>query len=201
MYDSDIRCGIRSVLATLHKQVELYLIADTSTSEGKVMLEVLNKIASCNPYLSVKLINSNGTAESSVRIIIDGQDSGLEFRIIPRGNLLAPFLYALISASGFGFTIDKELLKRAAEISKPINLVTIAGDHSAQTPRIIQIINELAAVNPNISNSVVDSHHSEDLRHRYGIEKIPAVTHNNILISDGWDNVEDIVNTLERLVA
>lgn len=201
MFDSDILCGIRGVLVPLHRPVELRSVVDSSSETGKHMVSVLEQIASCNPNITVSVQDGESAEGDSVRIIVDGVDSGIEFRAIPDGNMLGAFLHAILNCSGEGFTLDKNLLERVAAIDTPLNLVTYVKKLCSQTPHALQVINELVAINPYISNTIVDAQENRDLMHRYGIERVPAVTLNDTLISEGWETPEDVVHTLERIPA
>ncbi|MBD5339617.1 MAG: hypothetical protein HDR98_10980 [Bacteroides sp.] len=202
MFDSDILSGVRGVLATLHKSTDLQSTAPEDTAEGRSMRETLRAIASCNPNVSVSFASEGVDSPSdSIRIIVDGIDSGVEFRVEPKGNLLSPFLYAVVNAGGSGFTLDSTLLKRARGITNPIKLMTYVGDHSSMTPRALQVINEIVAVNPGITNVVVDNASGHDIMKRYGVESVPTVLCNDVVISDGWASPEDVVRTLERISA
>lgn len=201
MFDSDILRGVRRVLATLHRPTSLRSVVDTSTDYGRKLVGTLEEIASCNPNLSVSLTEGDAEGEESVRLVTEGKDSGIEFRAIPEGNILSAFLYAVLNAAGVGFTLSKELLSRAARIANPVNLVTYIGEHSSRTPRTLQMINELVAVNPNITNTVVDTRQGREDMKRYGVISVPTVTCNDVVISEGWENPEDLVRALEKAAA
>lgn len=203
MYDSDILSGVRAVLALLHRPTSMESTATECTPGGRSMRESLSEIAACNPYLTVifKSDPDKNEEPENVRIVVDGADSGIEFRTLPVGNLLSPFLYAVVNAGGEGFTLDKSLLRRAEAIDHPVRLITYVGDHSILTPRALQVINEIVAVNPLITNVVVDNTTRRDEMKRYGVEVVPTVMCNDVVISEGWSTPDDVVRTLERLSA
>lgn len=206
MFDSDILRGVRSVLATLHRKITLLTNADGSTKRGRKMIEALDRIASCNDNLTLRLQTGNDVTEKeedeiSVRIIGDDGQSPIEFRTLPEGNFLSPFLRAILNVGGTGFTLSKDVLKVAEEIDHPITMVTYVGEHSPWTPRALQILNEIVAVNPLLNNRVEDARSSAEIMHRYGITNTPAVTINDSLISEGWQSPRDIVDSLIKIPA
>ena len=109
MFDSDILCGIRGVFVTLHRPVELRSVVDSSSEVGKNMVAVLEQIASCNPNITVSVHDGKSAAGDSVRIIVDGVDSGIGFHAIPDGNMLGAFLHAILNCSGEGFTFSRTI--------------------------------------------------------------------------------------------
>lgn len=201
MFDSDIMRGVEGVLATLHRPTDLASVASMASAEGRVMIDQLEDIAECNPHLRVSVTPSSEEESQSVRIIVDGTDSGIEFRTVPKGNLLSAFLYAVINAAGTGYTLDKELLRRASNISKPVRLVTYVGQHSSFTPRALQVINEIVSVNPNITNLVIDAEQGREDMHRFGIQSVPALTCNDTVVTDGGFSAEELLKSIEHIAA
>lgn len=202
MFDPDIINGVKSVLAPLHKSIVLTL-CESANAERKDMVESICNVASCNENVSVEVIEdgSNMSELPSLGIFADGMDSGIIFSTAPDGNLLSPFLYAILNAAGCSFTLDKDLLERVSKIDVPVDLVTYIGRHSSITPRTLQIINEMVAVNPLITNRIEDASTGKDDIKRFGILTLPTVLCNDTVLCDGWNSPEDIVRAIEHIAA
>lgn len=202
MFDSDITNGVRGVLAPLHKSIVLTLSDPLNYEQGD-MIESVENIAACNSNVSVTVCPDEEliSKQAELRIFVDGEDSGISFSTVPSGNLLSPFLYAIMNASGCSFTIDKDLLARVAKLTTPVKLVTYIGRNSSITPRTLQIINELVSVNPLITNSIRDVAVDKDDVKRFGIVTLPTILCNDAVLCDGWNSAEDIVRALEHAAA
>lgn len=126
----------------------------------------------------------------------DGTQTGIVFAGVPLGHEYNSFILALLQASGRPPKIDEALIKQIQAIDEPLHFDTYVSLTCHNCPEVVQSLNILAVLNPNITHTMIDGAFFKDKVDELGIMAVPAVLKNGEEFLSGKSSLEDIIKKL-----
>ena len=131
-------------------------------------------------------------------ILRDGQDTGIAFRGIPNGHEFTSLLLALLNADGQGRNLpDDRLRRRIASLQGDIRLTTYVSLTCTNCPDVVQALNVIALLNPNVSHEMVDGAVAQQEVDELNIQAVPSVYVNGELLHVGRGELGTLLDELE----
>ncbi len=188
---------IREIFSALFSEYTLKIEADRQHPNRDELVELLQEVAECSPKISC--VETPGT-RLVVNILKDGIKTGIAFRGIPSGHEFTSLLLAILNADGKGKNLpDQTISKRISALKGNINLSTYVSLSCTNCPEVVQSLNIMSVINPNITHEMVDGGIYESEVEALKLQGVPAVFANGELLHVGLSNIGNLLKKLEEM--
>lgn len=126
-------------------------------------------------------------ARPCVRMVVDGEPTGLAFHGVPSGHEFNSFVLGLYNAAGPGQPLGDDLIERAKSIASPLSIMILVSLTCTMCPETVLASQRLASLNPAVRAEAYDVAHFPELRDHYGAMSVPCIV---ITRADGTQRVE-----------
>lgn len=197
MLDTALIQQVKDIFAVLEGTYVLDFHADERHSAYGEFSDFLQKIASTSERITLKTTAAEGRLDFS--ILKDGKETGIRFRGIPGGHEFTSLLLAVLNADGKGKNLpDAALLRRIAALNSPIHLTTYVSLSCTNCPDVVQALNIIALVHPDITHEVVDGALFQDEVDALRLQGVPAVFADGKLVHSGRGELASVLDKLEE---
>ncbi len=194
--DTDLLAAVTQYATEMTKQVTFVL--GTGTHEKRAELEeYLADLASTSEHIELK-VDEHISLRSpmSFTLLSDGEPTGITFSGIPGGHEFSSLVLALLQAGGRALKIDEHTQEQIKAIQRPLAFVTFMSLSCHICPDVVQSLNQMAILNPLISNETIDGDVFPELIAERGIKGVPAVFLDDTLFSSGQVDLGAIFDKL-----
>ena len=126
-------------------------------------------------------------ARPCVRMVVDGEPTGLAFHGVPSGHEFNSFVLGLYNAAGPGQPLGDDLIERAKSIASPLSIMILVSLTCTMCPETVLASQRIASLNPAVRAEAYDVAHFPELRDHYGAMSVPCIV---ITRADGTQQVE-----------
>jgi len=126
-------------------------------------------------------------ARPCVRMVVDGEPTGLAFHGVPSGHEFNSFVLGLYNVAGPGQPLGDDLIERAKSIASPLSIMILVSLTCTMCPETVLASQRLASLNPAVRAEAYDVAHFPELRDQYGAMSVPCIV---ITRADGTQRVE-----------
>ena len=126
-------------------------------------------------------------ARPCVRMVVDGEPTGLAFHGVPSGHEFNSFVLGLYNVAGPGQPLGDDLIERAKSIASPLNNMILVSLTCTMCPETVLASQRLASLNPAVRAEAYDVSHFPELKDQYGAMSVPCIV---ITRADGTQRVE-----------
>jgi len=175
----------------------IILTASLDDSENSVqMLELLNEVAEQSDKLRVL---SNGTSSRipSFTVGKENEAAHITFSGLPMGHEMTSFILAILQASGYPPKVEQDIIDRIRSIDDKLHFQTFISLSCHNCPDVVQALNLMAALNPNIEHEMIDGALFQGLVDEHQIMAVPTVILNGQVFGQGRTTVEEIIAKLD----
>ncbi|MDO5713376.1 MAG: alkyl hydroperoxide reductase subunit F [Tissierellia bacterium] len=191
--DKTIKDQLKQYLELLKSNIIIKL----SVSEDKNSKEVrdfVEEIAAMTDKISVV----EETLEMTPSFSIEREDfeSGIAFAGVPLGHEFTSFVLALLQVGGNPPKISEEEVKRIKSIKDKLAFKTYVSLSCHNCPDVVQALNIMSVLNPNISHTMVEGGMYQDIVEAKGIMAVPTVYLNDEEFLGGRSSLDAILTKL-----
>lgn len=197
MLDQSIRQQVISIFGNLKNNFSFEISAPANHPQRDEMIQLLEDVASCS-----EKINFSVTAgeELSFRILKNGVPSSVLFRAIPNGHEFTTLLLAVLNQDGTGKNLPDDLLRSRIEgLKGKVSVKSYISLTCTNCPDVVQAINIISFINPNVSHEIIDGGLYKDEVERAGIQAVPSVYANGELLHVGRSSLGEMLGKLEKI--
>lgn len=126
-------------------------------------------------------------ARPCVRMVVDGEPTGLAFHGVPSGHEFNSFVLGLYNVAGPGQPLGDDLIERAKSIASPLSIMILVSLTCTMCPETVLASQRLASLNPAVRAEAYDVSHFPELKDQYGAMSVPCIV---ITRADGTQQVE-----------
>lgn len=126
-------------------------------------------------------------ARPCVRMVVDGEPTGLAFHGVPSGHEFNSFVLGLYNVAGPGQPLGDDLIERAKSIASPLSIMILVSLTCTMCPETVLASQRLASLNPAVRAEAYDVSHFPELKDQYGAMSVPCIV---ITRADGTQRVE-----------
>ncbi|HHU19739.1 MAG TPA: alkyl hydroperoxide reductase subunit F [Bacilli bacterium] len=194
MLDKDIKQQLAQYLELLENDI----VIKVSAGDDKVSqetLELVNEIADMSSMISVEETTLERTPSFSINRKGEA-DSGVTFAGIPLGHEFTSLVLALLQVSGRAPKVEENIIEQIKKIDGVYNFVTYVSLTCQNCPDVVQALNLMSVINPNISHTMVEGSAFKEEVERENILAVPSVYMNGEFMASGRMTIEDILNKL-----
>ena len=126
-------------------------------------------------------------ARPCVRMVVDGEPTGLAFHGVPSGHEFNSFVLGLYNVAGPGQPLGDDLIDRSRSITDPLDIMVLVSLTCTMCPETVLASQRIASLNPAVRAEAYDVAHFPELRDHYGAMSVPCIV---ITQADGTQQVE-----------
>ena len=126
-------------------------------------------------------------ARPCVRMVVDGEPTGLAFHGMPSGHEFNSFVLGLYNVAGPGQPLGDDLIDRSRSITNPLDIMVLVSLTCTMCPETVLASQRIASLNPAVRAEAYDVAHFPELRDHYGAMSVPCIV---ITRADGTQQVE-----------
>ncbi|WP_077303102.1 alkyl hydroperoxide reductase subunit F [Virgibacillus pantothenticus] len=188
---------IKSQLQQYLELLENDLVLKISTGDDDVsqdMLALTEELASMSNRITVEHTQLPKTPSFSVNRV--GEDSGIAFAGLPLGHEFNSLVLALLQVSGRTPKLDQKVIDQIKGITDEYHFETYVSLSCNNCPDVVQALNMMSVLNPNISHTMIDGAAFKDEVESKNIMAVPAVYLNGEFFNGGRITLEELLEKL-----
>jgi len=195
MLDTNIKAQLKTYFERIVDPIVLTASLNDDPKSAE-MLELLNEVAQQSDKITV---NTDGNAEHKPSFTVSkaGEVARITFAGLPMGHEMTSFILAILQASGYPPKVEEEVLNSIRGLSEKMRFQTFISLSCHNCPDVVQALNLMAALNPNIEHEMIDGALYQGLVDQYQIMAVPTVILNGEVYGQGRMTVEEIVAKLD----
>ncbi|WMC09663.1 alkyl hydroperoxide reductase subunit F [Oceanimonas pelagia] len=191
--------------ANLKKQLDTYLqhivspiaisVSGDDSAKSHELRELAGEISALSSKISLEQAPAARTP--SMSIAAAGQAPRVAFAGVPMGHEFTSLVLALLQTGGHPSKAAPELLEQIRNLEGKYHFETYVSLSCQNCPDVVQALNLMATLNPNISHVMIDGALFQDEVNERNIMAVPAVFLNGAHFGQGRMTLEEIVGKLD----
>ena len=199
LFTGEIRQQLDAVFARMERPLLLKLYLDNRPIS--VELEnFITALGTLTDKLIVEVVDRQASESFApcVKVCLeDGTDTGLAFHGVPSGHEFTSFVLGLYNAAGPGQTLDVDMKRQIAAITKPTDIKILVTLSCTMCPDLVAAAQRISAENPNVTAHVYDIRHFEDLKNRYKVMSVPCMVVNDQDVVFGKKTMQQVLELIK----
>jgi alkyl hydroperoxide reductase subunit F len=191
MLDAAIKTQLATYLEKLREPIELVASLDDS-STARQMGELITEIAVLSDKVSARTGGTNAR-RPSFSIGRPGEHHRIHFAGLPMGHEFTSLVLALLQVGGHPPNVDGALIEQIKGIDTKLHFETFISLSCHNCPDVVQALNLMAVVNPNIESVMIDGALFQGEVEARGIMAVPMVFANGEHFGQGRMSIDEIV--------
>ncbi len=186
---------LKSYLTNLRRPISLVATLDDGDKSSE-MRELLETIASLSDKVEAGFDGTSSRCPSFM-ITADEGKSEVEFAGLPVGHEFSSLILALLHVGGHPPKEDAELLDSVRDLEGSFHFETFFSLSCQNCPDVVQALNIMAALNPNISHTAIDGALFQDEVEKRKVMAVPTTLLNGEPFGAGRMDLAQIVSKLD----
>ncbi|GAB3038337.1 alkyl hydroperoxide reductase subunit F [Bowmanella dokdonensis] len=191
MLDNNLKSQLKTYLANLKRPVELVLATDDS-EKSQQLLGLARDIEELSDLVSFSQTTDNKRIPS-MQVRSPDTGSNIEFAGLPMGHEFTSLVLALLHTGGHPIKQEQAILEQIRNLPGELHFETYVSLSCQTCPGVVQALNLMAAVNPNITNVMIDGALFQDEVSERNVMAVPSVYLNGEVFSQGAITLEKIL--------
>ena len=195
MLDNNIKAQLKTYFEKIESPIVLEATLDDSPQSAQ-MLELLNEVAEQSTKITVKTSGSSKNIPSFTVSKVDDV-ARIAFSGLPMGHEMTSFILAILQTSGYPPKVEQDVIESIKGLEGKKRFQTFISLSCHNCPDVVQALNLMAALNPNIEHEMIDGALFQGLVDQYQIMAVPTVILNGEVFGQGRMSVEEIAAKLD----
>jgi len=191
MLDAATTAQLKSLMANLRRPVELVASLDDSPKSAE-MRELVGEVAAQSDLISARY-DGEDARRPSFAIRADGGRAEAVFAGLPLGHEFTSLILALLHVGGHPPKEEAELLDAVRALEGEYRFETFFSVTCQNCPDVVQALNIMAALNPNVHHVAIDGALFQDEVERRQVMAVPMVFLNGELFGQGRMDLAQIM--------
>jgi alkyl hydroperoxide reductase subunit F len=196
MLDATMKEQLRGYLERITQPIELVATLDGGAASAELK-SLLEDIATLSPNVTFSSAGGNAARKPSFIIRRVGSDVKTEFAGIPMGHEFTSLVLALLQTGGYAPKIEPELVEQIRALDGKFHFETFISLSCHNCPDVVQALNAMAVINPNISHVMIDGALFQQEVDARQIMGVPAVYVNGEHFGQGRMTLEEILAKID----
>ncbi len=196
MLDSNLKAQLKTYLQNLKTPVELVISLDGSDKSNELE-QLAQDIESLSGLISLSENSESGERAPSMLIRSAATGSEIRFAGLPMGHEFTSLVLALLHSGGHPIKLEPAVIEQVRNLSGEFHFETFVSLSCQNCPDVVQALNMMAAINPNITNIMIDGALFQDEVDSRNIMAVPAVYLNGELFAQGRISLSEIISKLD----
>ena len=195
MLDANLKAQLKSYLERVTQPIEIVASLDDG-AKSREMHDLLKEIASLSSMITL-LDNGNDVRKPSFSLNRPGGDISLRFAGIPMGHEFTSLVLALLQVGGHPSKASAEVIEQIRSLKGEFNFETYFSLSCQNCPDVVQALNLMAVLNPNIHHVAIDGALFQDEVTERQVMAVPSVYLNGVNFGQGRMGLEEILGKLD----
>jgi NADH-dependent peroxiredoxin subunit F len=196
MLDAALKNQLQAYLTRLQWPIELVANLDGGDVAGE-MRGLLEEIVSLSDKISLVEVDEAGARKPSFVVRQLGSDMGIRFAGVPLGHEFTSLVLALLQAGGHPPKVEADVIESIKALPGKYEFETYISLTCHNCPDVVQALNLMAVLNPNIRHTMIDGALFQDEVSERKIMGVPAVFLNGESFGQGRMTLEEILFKLD----
>jgi NADH-dependent peroxiredoxin subunit F len=154
--DSNIKNQLQSYMSHLVHPIAIVASVDESQTSTE-MMELLNELAALSEKIRITHEPDQRTPSFAIkREDANAQSVGIRFAGIPMGHEFTSLVLALLQVGGHPLKLEADKIQQVAQLTGEFKFETYVSLSCHNCPDVVQAINMMAVINPNITHVMID---------------------------------------------
>ncbi len=194
--DSNIKAQLTAYLEKLVHPIEIVASVNDG-DKSREMLDLLQELARISSKISLKESRDDNERKPSFTVGRVGQSAGIRFAGIPMGHEFTSLVLALLQVGGHPLKLEAEKIAQIAAIEGKFHFETYISLSCHNCPEVVQSLNLMAVINPNITHVMVDGSLFQDEVNERKVMAVPTIYLNGQEFGAGRMGVDEILPKLD----
>ncbi len=194
MLDQSIITQLNQVFKKLDDNVELNYKKSSHEKQNE-LIEMLKSVASTSD--KILLTESSVSSDHPSFTVKSKYSDRVTFSGIPGGHEFSSLIIAILNSNLKGKLPDESLVDRMKNIKGPVSLRTFISLSCENCPDVVQALNLMAILNPDIHHEMIDGEYTQEEVKRLKIQGVPAVFTGDDMFNSGKTSLAELLDKLE----
>ncbi|MWV17136.1 alkyl hydroperoxide reductase subunit F [Pseudomonas sp. L-22-4S-12] len=195
MLDATLKTQLQAYLEKVTQPFEIVASLDDG-EKSQELLGLLQDIVGLTDKITLKT-DGNDTRRPSFALVRPGADIGVSFAGIPMGHEFTSLVLALLQVGGHPSKLDAETIAQIKSIEGKFEFETYFSLSCQNCPDVVQALNLMAVLNPNIRNVSIDGALFQDEVERRQVMAVPSIYLNGEVFASGRMEVKEILAKID----
>ena len=195
MLDTNIKNQLKAYFEKINKPVALVASLDSSDKSAE-LLALLQEVAEQSDKIT---LSTDGQAinRPSFSVGAAGDKARINFAGLPMGHEMTSFILAVLQSGGYPPKVEQAIIDSIKDLPGKLSFQTFVSLSCHNCPDVVQALNLMAVLNPNIEHEMIDGALFQDLVDQYQVMAVPTIIMNGTPFGQGRMTVEEIVAKLD----
>ncbi|WAE52641.1 alkyl hydroperoxide reductase subunit F [Stutzerimonas frequens] len=195
MLDSNLKTQLKAYLEKVTQPFEIVASLDDG-EKSRELLSLLQDIASLSDKITLKT-DGDDARKPSFSLNRIGGNISLRFAGIPMGHEFTSLVLALLQVGGHPSKTTPEVIEQIKALDGDYRFETYFSLSCQNCPDVVQALNLMAVLNPNIQHVAIDGALFQDEVEARQIMSVPSIYLNGELFTQGRMSEEEILAKLD----
>ncbi|MCQ4233608.1 alkyl hydroperoxide reductase subunit F [Pseudomonas stutzeri] len=195
MLDTNLKTQLKAYLEKVTQPFEIVASLDDG-EKSRELLSLLQDIASLSDKITLKT-DGDDARKPSFSLNRIGGNISLRFAGIPMGHEFTSLVLALLQVGGHPSKTAPEVIEQIKALDGDYRFETYFSLSCQNCPDVVQALNLMAVLNPNIKHVAIDGALFQDEVEARQIMSVPSIYLNGELFTQGRMNEEEILAKLD----
>ena len=192
MLDNQVKEQLKNYLAKLVNPIEI-VASINDTPKSREMTALLQDIAELSTKIT--LIEKADDNKRSPSFSINRPDGSVDLRFagIPMGHEFTSLVLAPLQVGGYPPKVEPDVIEQIRNLEGKYEFETYISLSCQNCPEVVQALNLMAVLNPNISHVMIDGSIYQDEVNERHIMAVPSIFMNGQEFGQGRMNIKEIL--------
>ncbi|SCW73533.1 alkyl hydroperoxide reductase subunit F [Pseudomonas sp. NFACC05-1] len=195
MLDANLKAQLKSYLERVTQPIEIVASLDDG-AKSQEMLALLKDVASLCDQITL-LDNGTDARKPSFSLNRPGADISLRFAGIPMGHEFTSLVLALLQVGGHPSKASVDVIEQIRSLKGEFNFETYFSLSCQNCPDVVQALNLMAVLNPNIRHVAIDGALFQAEVDERQIMAVPSIYLNGVNFGQGRMGLEEILAKID----
>ncbi|MDH0622228.1 alkyl hydroperoxide reductase subunit F [Pseudomonas chengduensis] len=195
MLDANLKAQLKAYLEKVTQPFEIVASLDDG-AKSQELLGLLQDIVGLTDKITLKT-DGNDARRPSFALNRPGEDTGVAFAGIPMGHEFTSLVLALLQVGGHPSKLDADTIAQIKSIEGKFEFETYFSLSCQNCPDVVQALNLMAVLNPNIRNVSIDGALFQEEVERRQIMAVPSIYLNGEVFASGRMEVKEILAKID----
>ncbi|MCM1512720.1 MAG: alkyl hydroperoxide reductase subunit F [Oxalobacter formigenes] len=196
MLDQSLKNQLKTYLEKLTLPIEITLSVDDS-GKSREMRQLLAEISELSSRVQVTEQPDNPGRKPCFTISRPGENTGISFAAIPMGHEFTSFVLALLQTGGHPPKAEPEIIEQIRNLKGEFRFETFVSLSCQNCPEVVQALNLMAVLNPNISHVMIDGALFQEEAAQRHVMGVPTVFLNGKELATGRMTLKEILAMID----
>ena len=195
MLDNTLKEQVRTLFSSLENQYILKISINENISEKEDLISLITDITDTSDKITMLIEPGN---DLELKIYKNGEEAGFIFKAVPTGHEFTTLLLGILNLDGKGKNFPDEVIQqRIKSLKGTINIKSFISLSCTNCPEVVQTINLITIINPNIKHVIIDGALFEEEAKSMNVLAVPTLFADDKLLSVGRTPLTEILEKLE----